>query len=261
MRPLERVPAVSPDLPLSLAGDLDAVAEAHTRLRWHPALRRRAAEVHAEVLIRAASASAALEGARVPVDVLRRTDATDPAAGRDPALAVAVAVLRAMAAVERGGDTLLRAPAQVLARVHAAAAVGLVPDEALGRPRAGASDTVGDVVRVLSAPASDSRPAVVRAGEAHAAIVVDDLFPPVSGVVGRAVARGVLVAAGLDPFGVALPEQACADDASGYRVALTRRRTGGEGREAWLSWWCAALVAGAEAGGAAADAVASGRTG
>lgn len=249
---------VSLVLPASLAADLDAVADAHTRLRWHPALRRRAAEVHAEVLVRAASASAALEGARVPVDVLRRTDTTDPGVGRDPALAVAVGVLRAMAAVERGGDTLLRAPAQVLARVHAAAAAGLVADEALGRPRAGANHAVGDLVRVLAAPTS--LPAVVRAGEAHAAIVVHDLFPPVSGVVGRAVARGVLVAAGLDPFGVALPEQACADDPSGYRVALARRRTGDEGREAWLAWWCGALVVGAQAGGVAADAVARGRT-
>ncbi|MGF1664584.1 MAG: hypothetical protein ACFCVG_19330, partial [Kineosporiaceae bacterium] len=103
----------------------EQVGAAYAELRWHPALRRRAAEVHAEVLVRAASASAAAEGARVPVDVLRRTDVTSPDAGRDPALAVAVAALRAMAAVDRAGDTLLRAPAQVVARVHAAAAAGL----------------------------------------------------------------------------------------------------------------------------------------
>jgi hypothetical protein len=248
-----------PDLPPSVAADLDSVATAYAQLRWHPVLRRRAAEVHAEVTVRAAAASAAVDGARVPVDVLRRTDVTDPAAGRDPALAVAVGAMRAMAAVDRAGATLLRAPGQVLARVHAGAAAGLVAPDLLGRPRPGAGDEVRALVDLLSAPASPSLPAAVRAGDAHAAVVGHDLFPPVSGPVGRAVARGVLVAAGLDPLGVALPEQACADDPAGYRLALRGGAAGEEGRRAWLSWWCAALVAGARAGGAAADAVALGR--
>ncbi|HEY8721218.1 MAG TPA: cell filamentation protein Fic, partial [Pengzhenrongella sp.] len=57
-----------------LPGVADAVARARAaceELRWHEAFRRRWREVRAEATVRSARASAALEGARVPVDVLR----------------------------------------------------------------------------------------------------------------------------------------------------------------------------------------------
>ncbi len=48
-----------------------AAREACTRLRWHEALRRRIPEAAAESRVRGAQASAALEGANLPVDVVR----------------------------------------------------------------------------------------------------------------------------------------------------------------------------------------------
>jgi hypothetical protein len=239
----------------------DEVGAAYAELRWHPALRRRAAEVHAEALVRAASASAAVEGARVPVDVLRRTDAADPAAGRDPALAVALSALRAMLAVDRAGDTLRRAPAQVLARVHAAAAAGRLPEGALGRPRPGAQAALARVRGLLAA--GPGEPAAVGAAdlaaEVHALVLTSDAVPPVSGIAARALARGAVRVTGLDPLGVGVPELACATDPAGYRTALAGYARAGEaGRAAWRAWWSAALLLGAAEGRAAADRVAQG---
>ena len=50
---------------------VEAAREACTRLRWHQALRRRIPEAAAESRVRGAAASGELEGATVPVDVLR----------------------------------------------------------------------------------------------------------------------------------------------------------------------------------------------
>jgi hypothetical protein len=57
-----------------LPGVADAVQEARDaceRLRWHPAMRRRAAEVRVEAGVQTARASAALEGARLPAEIVR----------------------------------------------------------------------------------------------------------------------------------------------------------------------------------------------
>jgi hypothetical protein len=253
---------------------LDEVGAGYADLRWHPALRRRAAEVHAEVLVRAAAASAAVEGARVPVDVLRRTDVTAPDAGRDPALAVAVSALRAMVAVDRAAQTLIRAPSQVLARVHAAAAAGRLPPDALGRPRPGSHPALAGVRDLLGGGrggagpgrpgghgpgTSSDLPAVDLAGEVHALVLTADVVPPVSGIAARAMARGVLRVTGLDPLGVGVPERACAVDLVGYRSALRGYRAGDpEGRAGWREWWRSAVLAGAAEGRDAADRVARG---
>src|ERR687886_3117664 len=114
---------------------VDEAREACTQLRWHPALRGRAAEARAEAGVRAVRASAALAGARLPVDLVRdvaRGAATFPpdASGR-----AALGVLRAHAEAEALAPGWERAPLQVLARLHVVAAAGLVPDAALGRPR------------------------------------------------------------------------------------------------------------------------------
>ncbi len=239
----------------------DEVAAAYTELRWHPALRRRADEVHAEALVRAASASAAVEGARVPVDVLRRTDVTVPEAGRDPALGVAVAALRAMAAVDRAGGTLVQAPAQVLARVHAAAAAGRLPTASLGRPAPGSQATLARLRDLLTAVRGGSGAplagsAADLAGEVHALILTADAVPPVSGIAARALARGVLRVSGLDPLGVAVPERACAADPAEYLSASRGYASGDRpGRAGWRAWWRSALLAGAVEGRAAADRV------
>ena len=241
---------------------VDAVAvarEACTALRWHPALRRRVAEVHTEVCVRAAAASAEAEGARLPLDLVRAEVLAGPApaTGREPVHAVVVGALRATLALDDVGPRLLTAPAQALARLHTLAAAGLVPPERLGRPRPEASQRLGALTRALSV--GGSTPSLVLAAVACAEIVTLDVFPPVSAVVGRAVARGVVTAGGLDPLGVTLPERHVLSDRAGHDAALAGWAAGGDGAAAWVVWWGGAVVAGAEHGRAVADAVLAGR--
>src|SRR4051812_47492686 len=116
---------------------VQAARTACTELRWHPALRKRTAEARAEATIRAARCSAALEGARYPVPLIRdvaRGAATlpDDASGR-----LAAGVLRALSQARELEKTIATAPGQALARLHMAAVAGLVPEDELGRPRSG----------------------------------------------------------------------------------------------------------------------------
>lgn len=148
-----------------VADAVDAARRACEELRWHEAYRRRWREVRAEAGIRSARASAALDGARVPVDVVRalavggRAGAVGgPGAGAfgstgapgvpragargGPDVDVAVGALRAAAEVERSmpdlgarGAAVLPPLAQLVARVHSAAGRDWLPDDALGRLR------------------------------------------------------------------------------------------------------------------------------
>ncbi|MET8156394.1 oxidoreductase [Sphaerisporangium sp. NPDC005289] len=116
-----------------LPGVPDAVQSARSavdRLYGHRVLRRRGPEVSAESALRGARASAALEGADVALETLRSGEAES---------LVAAGALRASAEIGRLGATWRTAPRQVLARLHALAAVGIIPDPLLGRPRTGAS--------------------------------------------------------------------------------------------------------------------------
>ena len=136
-----------------LPGVADAVARARAaceELRWHEAFRRRWREVRAEATVRSARASAALEGARVPVDVLR--DAARGAAPVPPGAEARLAfgALRAAAEVERlmpalGARDRAAGPpfGQLLARLHTAATAGLVDGSPSGGSGAGAGPGAG----------------------------------------------------------------------------------------------------------------------
>src|SRR4051794_41787414 len=63
---LERITALP-----GVAAAVDEAREACTRLRWHPALRRKADAARAESGVRAVRSSAALAGARFPLDLVR----------------------------------------------------------------------------------------------------------------------------------------------------------------------------------------------
>ncbi|RCG30314.1 oxidoreductase [Sphaerisporangium album] len=121
-----------------LPGVPEAVREARAavdRLYGHRVLRRRRPEVTAESALRGARASAALEGADIPLDVVR--------SGRAES-AVVQGALRVSSEVGRLGDIWRTAPRQVLARLHVLAAAGLVTDERLlGRPRTDAAPPAG----------------------------------------------------------------------------------------------------------------------
>src|ERR687886_1444376 len=109
---------------------VDEAREACTQLRWHPALRRRTAEARAEAGIRAVRASAALAGARFPVDLVRDVARGAAAFPPDASGRAALGVLRAFAQAERLAPGWERAPLQAFARLHVVAAAGLVPDAA-----------------------------------------------------------------------------------------------------------------------------------
>ena len=116
-----------PDLTLlpGVAAAVEAARAAVTDLRRHPAYRRDRSRGAAAASLRAARASAALDGSPlVPLD----------AAGgvNDPVLAGA---LRVAADIEELTRVWERAPLQALARLHMLAAADLCPAQALGRPR------------------------------------------------------------------------------------------------------------------------------
>jgi hypothetical protein len=264
----------------ALPGVADAVGAARdacTELRWHPALRRRSAEARAEATVRAARCSAALDGARFPVDLVRdaargAASLPDDAAGR-----AALGALRALSQAQQLEPTVSRAPAQALARLHVAAAAGLVPDDALGRPRT-ADETPGDgllaetaapggtaltmrlagLAEVLGAPAES--PALVVAALAHAEIATARPFVAANGVVARALTRAVVIGRGLDPMGVVVWEAGHLAAGPAYATALAAYASGEpDGVAHWLRHCAQAVLDGASEGRAICDAVLAGR--
>ncbi len=275
---LERIAALP-----EVAAAVGEARDACSRLRWHPALRRRADEARAEAGVRAVRSSAALAGARLPLelvrDVLRGAAAFPPdAAGR-----TALGVLRAHAEAEALSPGWERSPWQTLARLHVVAAAGLVPDAALGRPRT-AGEVPGEGADLLTAsgaplPAPDAEevparlaalgdlvgapssvPALVVAGLAHAEIATLRPFVAANGVVARALCRAIVVGRGLDPTGVAVWEAGLLAAGPPYPLALAAYGEGSaRGVAEWLVLFARAVVEGAAEGGRAADAVLAGR--
>jgi len=268
-----------------LPGVADAVQEARDaceRLRWHPAMRRRTAEVRVEAGVQAARASAALEGARLPAELMRdvvRGAATLPT---DAVGAVVRGAVRAQAESEHlaagGARALTSAPWQALARLQVAAAADLVGPDELGRPRRGDEMPVDDTVLagvdapeaqavsarlealngLLSAPTK--APAVVLAAVAQAEVLSLRPFLAGNGVVARALFRSLVVGLGLDPMGAVVPELALLTDPAGFGTALRAYGTGtAQGLATWIAYAAGSVTRGAEQGTAVADAVLAGR--
>jgi hypothetical protein len=256
---------------------VQAAREACTALRWHPALRKRTAEARAEATIRAARCSAALEGARYPVALIRdvaRGAATlpDDASGR-----LAGGALRALSQARQLEQTIATAPSQALARLHVAAAAGLLADAELGRPRLGLpGDGIGEPAQAPTGPALQDRlagisallaapaeaPALVVAALVHAEVITARPFSAGNGVVARAVARAVMIGRGLDPMGVVVWEAAHLDAGPKYVQALLGYASGRpDGVADWLVHCADAVIKGAGEGTVICDAVLAGRVG
>lgn len=309
-------PPPSGDDPLAPLLDLPGVRAAVDRartaceeLRWHEAFRRRWREVRAEADVRAARAGAAVDGARVPLDVLRGIatgvdrvgpgdgpaaagdgsaaagDGSAGVAGDDPAdLRVATGALRAtaLAATWRPdlgarSDVALPPLGQVLARLHAAAGAGWLPDADLGRVRppgtaprdltglgpapdgAAAAERLALLTRTVGATRA---PALVVAAVVHGELLAVRPFAAANGTVARAVARLLLCARGLDPTGAVVPEVGWAATPLPYLAGAARFATGTpEGVAEWVVACADAVVAGAAEGRRVADAVLAGRLG
>ncbi|GAA4118878.1 hypothetical protein GCM10022415_18360 [Knoellia locipacati] len=262
-----------------IAEKVDAAREACTQLRWHNALRRRIPEAAAESRVRGARASGELDGARLSVEIVRdlMRGAVTWHDEMDPVEQVMRGVIAATAETERLGPVVLTAPMQALARLHTAAAAGLVPDSELGRPRLDGEDSREFVEIGEAPPAAEARERLARVVEvlasaatlpvpivaalAHAEIVTARPFTRGNGVVARAVERAVIQAGGLDPTGVAVPEVGHGTGGGpaylGGLTAYTRGDAAGVGL--WLTHCCDAIVAGAQEGERIADAVLAGR--
>ncbi|WP_067171040.1 Fic family protein [Microtetraspora niveoalba] len=243
--------------PLAVIAELPGVPqavqearEAVDRLYGHRVLRRRSPEVSAESALRGARASAALEGADVPLESLRAGEATD---------ATVQGALRASAELGRLGKTWRTAPRQVLARLHTLAAAGL--SEEPGRPRT--EPTSVDPLGLGPAPGPQETgvrmaaladlvtggggaPALVLAAIVHAELVVLRPFGVADGIVARAAERLILVEHGLDPKSLTVVEVGHVDLGDAYTEALRGYLTGtAEGVGAWVRHCASAVVLGA----------------
>jgi hypothetical protein len=287
---------VSPD-PLAplvgLPGVADAVRrarEAVVALHRHPVNRTGWAASAAEAALRAARASAALDGAE-----LARADGVVT----DPVLAGAV---RAAEATGRLLGTWRTAPLQALARLHvlAAADLGAADLGAAARaPGLGASDVAGahgaaDAAAVSGAADAHGTSAVSGAGGAgdsagapgrpvrgterlallaelvtggtsvpapvlvavvHGELLALEPFASANGVVARAAARLAAISSGLDPRGLAVPEVGHLRAGTAYREAARGFAAGTpDGLAAWIRHCCDQWVAGAREGRSIADA-------
>ena len=105
----------------------ERASEAGTRLRFHEALRRRIPEAGAESRVRGARASAALDGADLPVELVRElmSGARPWPNELDPGIATLKGAVSATAETERVVALVRTAPLQALARLHVAAGAPL----------------------------------------------------------------------------------------------------------------------------------------
>lgn len=233
------------DLP-GVRAAADDARDAVDRVHQHPANRRGWPATAAEASMRAARASAALDGgqARLPAH---------GEAATDPVLAGAVRIADAIGNLLA---TWQRAPLQALARLHVLAAADLVADDAgLGRPRASAavSARLHMLAELVTGPSAV--PGVVQAAVVHGELLALAPFGTADGVVARAASRLTAIATGLDAKGLAVPEVGHLRRAAEYRQAAAGFATGErEAVAAWLLHCCEAWQAGAREASSIADA-------
>jgi hypothetical protein len=227
----------------------DTARRAVDRLLASRVLRNRSVEVTAEVALRDARASAALDGPVPELEELRAALAE----GRDVGTAVEGA-LRVAAALGELAPVWGRAPRQALARLHVLAAGDGGDPDRLGRPAGGAE--VGQRLTVLvdALVAPTTAPAAVVAAVVHGELLALAPFGEASGVVARAAARLVLLERGLDPKAVTAPDVGhLLAGRAGYAAAATAYADGDVAT--WVLHCCRALAAGADEGLVACDAV------
>jgi Fic family protein len=234
-------------------------------------------------MVRAARASAALDGAELPLDQVRhlvatpevRPDGTSVARPLERTVARAVRVSAAAAEIQ---PILATAPAQALARLHLAASGGTAagPDE-VGRPRP-AGHSPRDLVDLGPAPTGaelavrldalmllvrqpTAAPALVLAAVVHGELLALRPFTSDNGLVARAMFRALVVQRGLDPTGVSVPEVGLlVGGPAAYLGAASAYSSGtARGVALWIQHCATATITGAREGALVADAVLAGR--
>ncbi len=200
-------------------------------------LRRTSPEQTATSLLRGAHASAVLEGSTSTFEEI--------AEGAGDAIAVdAVRVSTELLSLV---PVLGRAPLQALARIHAVASASSLPEERRGRPRDAAS---AERLRSLSEAllAETAAPALMVAALAHADLATAAPFPSHNGIVARAAERLVLVARGVDPASLTVPEAGHLAHREAYESNLRGYASGEDsGIHSWLLYAPEAFASGADA--------------
>jgi hypothetical protein len=200
-------------------------------------LRRTSPETTAESLLRGAHASAVLEGSTSTLVEVR--EGTGDQVAQD-----AVRVSTELLAL---APLLARSPSQALARIHALAAAGSLPDDRLGRPRDAASaDRLRGLAELLTTPTT--APALLVAAVVHADLATAAPFASHNGLVARATERLLLVGRGVDEKSLVVPEAGHLALRSAYESNLRGYAEGGQaGVHAWVLYAAEAYAAGAEA--------------
>jgi hypothetical protein len=200
-------------------------------------LRRTAPELTGESLLRGAHASAVLDGSGSSLEETRAGEGD----------AAAAAALRVSTELLGLVPVLAHSPLQAFARLHTLAAKGTVADDALGRPRdAGSAERLAGLSRLLLA--GSSAPGLVTAAVVHAELRTVAPFASHNGVVARAAERLLLVARGVDPTSLTVPEAGHLALRRQYESNLRGYAEGGRpGVHQWLLYAAEAYTAGAQA--------------
>lgn len=221
-------------------------------LLWRRDVRSNAVEVAASSAERGARDSAAIDGADLAV-------VDDSPMGR-----VLDASMRLTSAVPGQVEVFATSPLQALAHLHALTATGFVPDDELGRPRAGdraddplnlgvvppaaaASDRLSLLARTLTTPTE--APALLVAAIAHAELAVVRPFTWGSDLVARAAVRLVIAGRGVDPSLFSIPEHGMFEMGRPAYVRALQGYAAGtrEGVLAFIGWHGTACAMGAKA--------------
>jgi hypothetical protein len=200
-------------------------------------LRRTTPDLTTESLLRGAVASAQLAGSEAALDEVR-------AGHGDP---IATGAARLNGQLLGLVPVVRRAPLQALARMHALAAPNASPDST-GRPRdlPGIASRLQALAALLTAAVQ--LPALAVAAVAHAELATLEPFETANGLVARATERLLIVARGVDPTSVTVPECGHQASESSYREALSAYASGEvSGRRQWLLYAANAFTAGATA--------------
>ncbi|MBA4607300.1 oxidoreductase [Aeromicrobium sp. Marseille-Q0843] len=199
-------------------------------------LRRSTPDDTARSLLIGAWATATLEGSECELDELA-------SGGGD---ATARAAVRLSTELLGLLPTWQRSPVQAMARMHALAAAGSVPDDDLGRPvNPAGTARLTQLASLLGA--KTEAPALVVAALVHAEIASAGAFVSHNGVVARAAERLVMLARGVDPASVTVPEAGHVAAAPDYFAALEAYGAEEAGVHRWLLYAAEAFTRGAEA--------------
>ena len=232
------------DDPWARLAGLDGVASAMAAARdgidallRDRGLRRTTPETTTESLLRGAHASAVLEGSDSSLETIRE------GAG-DPLDQAALRVTTELLGLQ---PVMSRAPLQAIARLHTLAGRGVAAEEDLGRPRdQECASRLQALAGLLTTPTD--APALVVAAVVHAELATVAPFTTHNGLVARAAERLVVVARGVDPASVLVPEAGHLRLRRQYESNLRGYRDGGApGVHSWLLYAAEAYAAGAEA--------------